>query len=206
MSEPKASSLQCKFCGKEIATAETTCASCGYDSKTDTCLPHDKLAAKKKSSVDPEQIKQYMGLAVKVLVIGGIILLVFFFKGPFLVFMTQFPKRIVAMGTARRSGKEEADDTQKDARKGPSLKEKLGDVVAGEIRKHFFVVEGIFFVEGKKSYIIANGEILGEGDSFKGVTVHGIGKTTVVVEAQGKTQELGVSQKIGFPPQGQENK
>ena len=199
MSAPQEPLHKCKFCSKELDKNVEVCTSCGYDPKTDTCLPQEELKKeRKKKGPSPYEVKRRIALAVKTLLLAGIVLLIVSYKDQLVVSFKNLPDILNSMASGKKIDKAGVKMT---AAPQESFAKKVGDKINEGRKKLFFEVEGICFVKDAKSYIVANGEILAEGDTLKGVTVRKIGKSTVTVEADGKAKELGVSQGVPFPAQ-----
>lgn len=196
---------QCRLCGKTLKEEETICPFCGYNIVTDSVSrsfqPKPESARNKE---EREQAAKAGGVSpgVKKFALAGLAILIFsiFYKYNFNINTitskaNQLFNRIKTGEFTKGKDNKKAD---KEVKKVELVNVRSFDRYKKPAANKDLKVEGIFFDANAKSFIIINGKLICEGESFKNITVKKIYKDSVELIVAGKTETLKVNQSIPF--------
>ncbi|MFH1281434.1 MAG: hypothetical protein ABIH91_01775 [Candidatus Omnitrophota bacterium] len=179
----------CRFCEEAIGEADAVCGNCGYNFQTDTMST--SFVKKKKAAVKQKQVGPSSG--IKSFMFWGMIIVIFSLGVKYQskigdVFWAA--KNLLLGNKAEKSAKASQKDNQNkiisliDVRsaKVPANK------TSGRNRK----IEGIFYDPQGKSYVVINGQLVSEKESFGDMLIKKINQDSVEITQNGQEQVLTV--------------
>jgi len=169
----------CHFCKEEISDKEQICAYCGYNFQTDTVIPDFVKKIKEKDKGEKQKL---IGSGIKTFIFWATLIIIFS-----LIF-----KYHGKIGNLIQQGKSYFKKVKKSQIDKAAEFIDLSSVrvpvkkskAAGE------EIEGIFYDPKAKSYVIINGKLVSEGESFEGVFIKKVNNDSVEIIKDGKTKIL----------------
>ena len=180
----------CRFCGEEVNDKNKICLKCGYNPQTDTIIPAF-AGQERKEKISKK--KNLVGSGVKNFAFWSFVVI-------FLSLIFKYQAKLGDVVYQVRSFAYNKNKLNKPVKiKQPSAKvnefksiELLGarsfkapvDKTQGKAKK----IEGIFYDPKNKSYVVINGQLVSEGESFGGMLIKTINKDSVEVVEGGKSR------------------
>ena len=181
----------CRFCAEVIADQDEICGNCGYNPKTDTLTAS---FVKKEKKVGYGQKQRVVSPAVKTFVLWGIIIIVFSlglkYQGKIGDFIWE-AKNILLGNKVNKSA-------QTSGKVNQNKKIRLIDVrsykaSADKSPRKDKRIEGIFYDPQGKSYVVINGRLISEKESFGNMVIKKINSNSVEVVQDGDEKVLTVN-------------
>jgi hypothetical protein len=195
---------QCRFCGVFVEELTDICVSCGYDFKKDIVDPNFMqkkilMADKKIKKTKAENKSAGISPGVKKFMFTGLAILVFSILYKYNFNLSVVYSEILRIPSEIKSGKfiGKSDNKKDKENKKVELINVLSFMGNKEKAKNKDLkIEGISFDVNGKSFIIINGSLVSEGQSFKNITVKKISKDMVEAIVDGQNKILTVNQII----------
>jgi hypothetical protein len=181
----------CRFCEKVIGDQDEICGNCGYDPRTDTMTPAF-VRKEKKGGFRRQQAK--LSPTIKIFAFWGITVIVFSlgikYQGKIGDIMWK-AKKIVSSNQVDKSAKVSAKDSQSRATRLIDVRsyKAPADKAPGKDTK----IEGIFHDPQGKSYVVINGQLISEKESFGNMVIKKINSDSVEVVQDGTEKVLKVN-------------
>jgi len=193
----------CRLCGNFVEDVADACTSCGYDFRTDTVNPNFVPKPSSTGKTKLEATGTHVSTGVKKFAIIGLIVVIFsvLYKYNFNINDVVFDT--VGLFNHAKSGKFIKGKVDKN--KGNEVKKvelinvKSFIAPSNADRYKGLKIEGISFDASAKSFIIINGKVVSEGETFDKVIVKKINLDSVELVVAGKPEVLRVNQSIPFP-------
>lgn len=196
---------QCRLCKKMLKDEDTVCVFCGYDFKTDTVSQSfqpkpDSLRCKEEK----EQTAKGSGVSsgVKKFALTGLAIVIFsiFYKYNFNINSIAQDASLLfnRIKTGKFTKGKSDNKAEKEAKKIELISVRFSKQPEKISGYENLKIEGIFFDTNAKSFIVVNGKVIPEGQSFDSVTVKKINKDSVELIIGNDTKVLRVNQSIPF--------
>lgn len=182
----------CRYCNEEIGEKDEVCGNCGYNPRTDTLTTS---FVKKEKQTKSGQKQKIVSPGVKSFAFWGMMVIVFSlgikYQGKIGDIIWQ-AKNIVLGNKVNKSAKALAKSKQDKIIKLIDVRsyQRPADKSSGKDIK----IEGIFYDPQAKSYVVINGQLISEKESFGGMVIKKINTDSVEVIQGGREQILRVNQ------------
>ncbi len=178
----------CRYCKEEVGDKEQICPYCGYDFKTDTltpgCVKNEKVDTDKKKKLVGSGIRTFMFWAILIIIFS----LIFKYRGNVSGLIDQAKNFVGIKGNKAAQAFNKAN-----ANKSLGLVDvRSVKIPAEKSERKEKKVEGIFYDANNKSYVIINGQLVSEGESFEGMLIKKVNKDSVEIVKDGNIQTLKV--------------
>jgi hypothetical protein len=180
----------CRYCGKVIAEQEEICGNCGYNPQTDTMTA--SFVKKDKESI--MRSEKNISSGVKCFAFWGIIIIIFSLgikyqgKAGDIIWKA---KNIILGNKVSKSapGSEKAKQKKSTRIRDVRFHKVSADKPLGKNRR----IEGIFYDPQGKSYVVINGQLISEKESFGKMVVQKINSDSVEVVEDSNLKVLKVN-------------
>jgi len=182
----------CRFCEGPIDDQAKICGNCGYNPKTDT-LTASFVKKEKKAGAGKKQ--KIISPGVKTFVFWGVMIIVFSlgikYQGKFGDILWEAKNTILGNKISKSAPALVKINQKKVARLIDVRSYKIpADKASSKNRK----IEGIFYDPQGKSYVVINGRLVSEKESFENMVIKKINSNSVEVLEDGNEKALMVNQ------------
>ena len=181
----------CRYCEEVIGDQDEICGNCGYNPKTDTLTTS---FVKKEKKIGSGQKQKVLSPRVKSFVYWGVIIIVFSLGAKYQGKIGDifWEAKNILLGnkvkkSAQASGKINQNKTIRliDVRSYKASADKSTDKNSK--------IEGIFYDPQGKSYVVINGQLISEKESFGNMVIKKINSDSVEVVQDGNEKVLTVN-------------
>ena len=198
----------CRFCRNELEHERQICPSCGYDPTTDTVNQSAKAQIEqsgilhKKNKEKEKEAGRGVNPKIKRFVFIGLAVIVFsvFYKHNFDIngVIYEITQNIARIKEGKLFSKKSDKDKDKEVKKIELIDVRSYNAPERQDRSKDLVVEGIFFDPQTKSFVIINGKVITEGESYRGAIVARIKEDSVELIMGNETKILKAHQRMPF--------
>lgn len=197
----------CRFCRNELEHERQICPACGYDPTTDRVnqaakaqIEQSEALGKKKNKKEKKEGGGGVNPGIKKFALIGVAIIVFsvFYKYNFDIngVIYEITQNIARIKEGRLFSKE--SDKDKEVKKIELMDVRSYTAPQRQERSKELVIEGIFFDSQTKSFVIINGQVFKEGESYKGAIIAKIKEDSVILIIGNEPKILKAHQRIPF--------
>lgn len=181
----------CRFCEEATGDADLVCSNCGYNFQTDTM----STSFVKKKKAAGKQGQRVISSGTKSFMFWGIVIVIFSLGIKYQAKIGDAfweAKNLLLGNKAEKSAKASQKDNQN---KIISLIDvRSAKVPADKTYGRNKKIEGIFYDPQRKSYVVINGQLISEKESFGDILIKKINQDSVEVARGGQDQVLRVDE------------
>jgi hypothetical protein len=199
----------CRFCRNELEQEGHICPFCGYDPATDTVnqaaksqIEQSGILGKKNKEKEKKAGGGGVNPKIKRFAFIGLAVIVFsvFYKHNFDIngVIYEITQNISRIKEGKLFSKKSDKDNDREAKKIELIDVRSYNAPERQDRSKELVVEGIFLDPQTKSFVIINGKVITEGESYRGAIVARIKEDSVELIVGNETKILKAYQRMPF--------
>ena len=194
---------QCGLCGNLVEDVADACTSCGYDFRTDRVNPNFVPKPSPTGRAKNTESGVRVSSGVKKFAIVGLLIVIFSVLYKYNFNISDAVSDAGRLFNQIKSGKfikgKVDKNKDKEVKKVELINVRSFIAPSKANRYKDLKIEGISFDASAKSFIIVNGRVISEGETFDKIIVKKINLDSVELIIAGKPQILRVNQRIPFP-------